>query len=173
MLVCFLKANYQDVMGHPADMFTHAGSSSCTLREWMRLKEWRPPKIATTTSPNALSCGVLPKEVCQRSFPLQFQKKAPEGRTLAVRPSCLRVREEETVEALRKRKATAGGVAGLCAEGWDHREVGGSGKVLGLGAEVQSHSCEGESLPFLVPSVSPIRKHHGKASKNLFLGGRE
>ncbi|CAK9045615.1 unnamed protein product [Durusdinium trenchii] len=43
-------------------------------------------------------------EVCQRSFPLQFQKKAPEGRTLAVRPSCLRVREEETVEALRKRK---------------------------------------------------------------------
>ncbi|CAJ1366134.1 unnamed protein product, partial [Effrenium voratum] len=44
-------------------------------------------------------------EVCQRSFPLQFQKLAPEGRTLAVKPSCLRTKEDDNeVETLRRRK---------------------------------------------------------------------
>lgn len=43
-------------------------------------------------------------EVCQRSFPLQFQKKSPEGRTLAIRPSSLHVREDDDIERLRKRK---------------------------------------------------------------------
>ncbi|CAJ1398952.1 unnamed protein product [Effrenium voratum] len=43
-------------------------------------------------------------EVCQRSFPLQFQKLAPEGRTLAVKPSCLRTKEDNEVETLRRRK---------------------------------------------------------------------
>lgn len=40
------------------------------------------------------SSGESLEEVCQRSFPLQFQKLAPEGRTLAVKPSCLRTKED-------------------------------------------------------------------------------
>ena len=43
--------------------------------------------------------------VFSKGFSWPTCRKAPEGRTLAVRPSSLRLREEDEVEKLRKRKA--------------------------------------------------------------------
>jgi len=42
--------------------------------------------------------------ISEATFPLYFQKHPAGGKTLAVRPCCLRVREDESVEKLRSRK---------------------------------------------------------------------
>ncbi|CAE7320314.1 plbB [Symbiodinium natans] len=73
------------------------GKSVCVFdADGQVLRELRQKHIPRRTD--------TPSEVCQRSFPLQFQRKAPEGRTLAVRPSCLRLREDSSTGSLRKRK---------------------------------------------------------------------
>ncbi|CAE7475175.1 SET5 [Symbiodinium sp. CCMP2592] len=80
-----------------------------------------------------------PNEVCQRSFPLHFQRKAVEGKTLAIRPSSLNVREDDTASKLRKKKVE------MCV-GILHRKPELDGQV-GLLGPFQAHTNRWEVLP--------------------------
>ncbi|OLP96981.1 Phospholipase B-like protein B [Symbiodinium microadriaticum] len=80
-----------------------------------------------------------PNEVCQRSFPLHFQRKAVEGKTLAIRPSSLNVREDDSASRLRQKKVE------MCV-GILHRKPELDGQV-GLLGPFQAHTNRWEVLP--------------------------